>query len=91
MVAELNAYHARPGATFFSAPPPIDDFDRFYRHYIDDTNLALDFFHYSDEMRQMIRACLRFKAEHNLARMGLLKDPVFRAEPPEAGREVVLA
>lgn len=67
----------------YSPPPPISDFDRFYRHYIDDTNLDLDFFHYSQEMRQMIRACLKFKAEHNLSRMGLLKDPVFRAGPTE--------
>jgi radical SAM superfamily enzyme YgiQ (UPF0313 family) len=58
-------------------PPPIDDFDRFYRHYIDDANLELDFFHYSPEMKQLIRECLRFKGEHNLRHMGLLKDPVF--------------
>jgi radical SAM superfamily enzyme YgiQ (UPF0313 family) len=63
----------------YDAPPPVDDFDRFYRHYIDDANLELDFFRYTDEMRAMIRTCLRFKAEHNLARMGLLKDPVFHA------------
>ena len=61
----------------YSAPPPIDDFDRFYRHYIDDANLQLDFFHYSEEMRQMIRACLRFKGEHNLRKMGFLQDPVY--------------
>jgi radical SAM superfamily enzyme YgiQ (UPF0313 family) len=57
--------------------PPIDDFDRFYRHYIDDANLELDFFHYSAEMKQLVRECLKFKGEHNLKRMGLLKDPVF--------------
>jgi len=67
----------------YSPPPPISDFERFYRHYIDDTNLELDFFHYTDEMRGLIRECLRFKAEHNLSRIGLLKDPVFRAAPPE--------
>jgi hypothetical protein len=61
----------------------MDDFDRFYRHYIDDTNLELDFFRYTGEMRSMIRACMKFKAEHNLARMGLLKDPVFRSGPTE--------
>jgi hypothetical protein len=26
---------------------------------------------------------MKFKAEHNLARMGLLKDPVYRAGSPE--------
>jgi hypothetical protein len=67
----------------YSPSPPIDDFDRFYRHYIDDTNLDLDFFHYSDEMKSLIRACMKFKAEHNLARMGLMKDPVFRSGPTE--------
>lgn len=67
----------------YSAPPPMDDFDRFYRHYIDDANLELDFFDYTPELRGLIRECLRFKAEHNLSRMGLLKDPVFRAGPTE--------
>jgi len=62
----------------YSPPPPMDDFDRFYRHYIHDRNLDLDFFHYSDDMREMMRACMRFKADHNLRRMGLLCDPVFR-------------
>ena len=32
-------------------------------------------------MRELIRACLRFKGEHNLRRMGLLPDPVFHPEP----------
>jgi radical SAM superfamily enzyme YgiQ (UPF0313 family) len=67
----------------YSPPPPVTDFDRFYRHYIDDANLELDFFHYSEEMRSLIRECLRFKGEHNLTRMGLLKDPVYRAGAPE--------
>ncbi len=61
--------------------PPVTDSDRFYRHYIDDANLELDFFHYTPELRALIHACLRFKAEHNLSRMGLLRDPVFRAGP----------
>jgi anaerobic magnesium-protoporphyrin IX monomethyl ester cyclase len=74
----LSEDHAR-----YDAPPPVDDFDRFYRHYVDDANLELDFFRYSPEMRALIRACLRFKAEHNLRMMGLLADPVFRAAPPE--------
>jgi radical SAM superfamily enzyme YgiQ (UPF0313 family) len=65
----------------YEAPPPIDDFDRFYRHYIDDANLELDFFRYSSEMRDRMRECMRYKAEHNLRRMGLLVDPVFRPSP----------
>lgn len=65
----------------YAAPPPIDDFDRFYRHYIDDRNLELDFFHYDHTIREVIQACLRFKAEHNLRQMGLLRDPVFRPVP----------
>lgn len=65
----------------YSPPPPMSDFDRFYRHYIDDSNLALDFFHYSDEMKSLIRDCLKFKAEHNLRQMGLLRDPVFSPAP----------
>ncbi|MBI1757077.1 MAG: B12-binding domain-containing radical SAM protein [Fimbriimonas ginsengisoli] len=75
----------REECSHYSKPPPIDDFDRFYRHYIDDTNLELDFFHYSNEMRAMIKECLRFKGEHNLAKMGLMRDPVFRPEPALAG------
>jgi len=83
-------YHAQYGFTDwwlreecsrYEAPPPVGDFDRFYRHYIDDANLELDFFRYSDEMRDMIRECMRFKGEHNLRMMGLLKDPVFRPAP----------
>ena len=64
--------------------PSIDDVERFSRHYADDTNLSLDFFHYSDEMRTLIRACLRFKADHNLRAMGLLKDPIFHPVPARA-------
>jgi anaerobic magnesium-protoporphyrin IX monomethyl ester cyclase len=65
----------------YEAPPPVTDADRFYRHYIDDRNLDLDFFGYSDGMRDLIRECLRFKAEHNLKGMGLLADPIHRPEP----------
>jgi radical SAM superfamily enzyme YgiQ (UPF0313 family) len=68
----------REACSRYEAPPPVDDFDRFYRHYIDDANLELDFFHYSQEMREGIRECMRYKGEHNLRRMGLLKDPVYR-------------
>ncbi|MEO8595655.1 MAG: radical SAM protein [Candidatus Solibacter sp.] len=62
----------------YHAAPPVEDFDRFYRHYIDDANLELDFFRYSDEVRAMIRECLRYKGEHNLQRMGLLRDPLYQ-------------
>ena len=60
------------------------DVPAFRRHYVDDANLELDFFRYSDEQRELIRACLRFKGEHNLRRMGLLADPVFHPEPVRA-------
>jgi hypothetical protein len=87
-----DEYHARYGFedwwlredhSRYRAAPPVTDFDRFYRHYIDDANLELDFFRYTPELRALIRACLKFKAEHNLARMGLLADPVFRSGPTE--------
>jgi radical SAM superfamily enzyme YgiQ (UPF0313 family) len=65
----------------YCPPPPITEFDRFYRHYIDDANLELNFFAYSDRVRDLIRQCLKYKAEHNLSRMGLLRDPVYRPEP----------
>lgn len=74
-------YHQRYGFTQwwlrsdysrYAPPPPPDDLDRYYRYYIDDANLELDFFRYSPEMRRLIRDCLRFKAEHNLERMGLM-------------------
>jgi radical SAM superfamily enzyme YgiQ (UPF0313 family) len=61
--------------------PPMSDVPAFRRHYVDDANLELDFFRYSPEHRELIRACLRFKGEHNLRRMGLLEDPVFHPEP----------
>ncbi len=69
----LREDHAR-----FSAPPPVEDVEAFRRWYIDDANLELDFFRYSEPMRELMRECMRYKAEHNLARMGLLDDPVFR-------------
>jgi radical SAM superfamily enzyme YgiQ (UPF0313 family) len=62
----------RPEYSRYSPPPPIEDSGRYYRYYIDDANLELDFFHYNPETRPWIRECLRFKAEHNLERMGLL-------------------
>jgi radical SAM superfamily enzyme YgiQ (UPF0313 family) len=57
----------------YTPPPPIEDSARFYRYYIDDANLELDFFRYGREIRDLIRAGLRFKAEHNLKAMGLHK------------------
>ena len=71
----------REDHSHYSPPPPMDDFDRFYRHYIDDANLDLDFFHYVPGMVAMMRECMRFKGEHNLRKMGLLHDPVFRPSP----------
>jgi radical SAM superfamily enzyme YgiQ (UPF0313 family) len=62
----------RPDYSRYAGPPPLEDFERYYRYYIDDANLELDFFHYSSDMKALIRECLRFKAEHNLERMGLL-------------------
>lgn len=54
----------------YTVPPSTADFDRFRQFYIDDANLDLDFFRYSDEMRVMIRESLRYKAEHNLRKCG---------------------
>ncbi len=62
----------RPDYSRYCPPPPIEDSERYYRYYIDDANLELDFFHYDGAMRSGIRDCLRFKAEHNLKGMGLL-------------------
>ena len=68
----------RESYSHYAEFPPVDDFDRFYRHYIDDANLELDFFRYTPAVREAIREALRFKGEHNLRRMGLLVDPVYR-------------
>lgn len=62
----------------FTPAPPVEDFERYYRYYTDDQNLKLDFFDYSDDVRALIREGLRFKAEHNLQRMGLLDDELYR-------------
>jgi len=64
----------------YTAPPPIEDREAFYNYYTDDTNLELDFFRYRAGMRDLIRECLRFKAEHNLKAMGMLPEPVFRPD-----------
>jgi len=64
----------RPTHARFDAPPPIADRERYRRHYVDDATLALDFFHYDEPMRAAIREALRWKGEHNLRRLGLLRD-----------------
>ena len=35
-------------------------------------------------MRIMFRECLRYKGEHNLRRMGLLRDPLYEPIPVES-------
>jgi len=42
--------------------PPVDDFEQFHRHYLDDVNLGLDFSHYSMEVQAMIRGYLLTRA-----------------------------
>lgn len=58
----------------YTAAPDIEDREAFHRYYIDDSNLALDFFKYDAATTDLIRSCLRFKAEHNLAGMGFFDD-----------------
>jgi radical SAM superfamily enzyme YgiQ (UPF0313 family) len=58
-----------------------DDAYYYRRQYIDDANLELDFFRYSEEHRALIRECLRFKGEHNLRRMGIHPEAAIVAEP----------
>jgi anaerobic magnesium-protoporphyrin IX monomethyl ester cyclase len=67
----------RPEYARYSPAPPLEDREAFYRYYTDDANLDLDFFRYSKEMRELIRECLRYKAEHNLKAMGILPNPVY--------------
>jgi len=50
--------------------PSLDDKEAWHRWYIDDATLELDFFHYRDEMKDLMREGLRKKAEHNLRMMG---------------------
>ena len=71
----------RESHSHYTGYPSVTDFERFYRHYIDDANLELDFFRYSPTVREGIHEALRYKAEHNLRRMGLLCDPVYRPVP----------
>jgi anaerobic magnesium-protoporphyrin IX monomethyl ester cyclase len=71
----------REAYSHYEPMPPVSDFERFYRHYIDDRNLELNFFHYSEAHREAIRTALKYKAEHNLRMMGVLRQPVFDPEP----------
>jgi len=71
----FSEWWLKPEYSAFPAPPR-NELDRTYRRYIDDANLELDFFRYSEEMKHLIGECLRFKGEHNLRKMGLLPDPV---------------
>lgn len=59
----------------YTVPPYPEDLDKFREFYRDDANLELDFFRYSDEMRVMIRECLRYKGEHNLRKFGCGDSP----------------
>ncbi len=52
------------------AQPDARNFEEFSRSYACDPALELDFFRYTADTRAMIRACLEFKANHNLRRMG---------------------
>ncbi|MCB9665801.1 MAG: B12-binding domain-containing radical SAM protein [Alphaproteobacteria bacterium] len=72
-------HHARFGFTdwwldpryaAYAPPPPMRDREAWHRWYVDDATLELDFFHYDDARRDLIREALRFKAEHNLRAMG---------------------
>lgn len=62
----------RPESARYTAAPQPEDEERYRRYYMDDATLDLDFFNYTEETRALIRQCLRFKAEHNLRRMGLM-------------------
>jgi anaerobic magnesium-protoporphyrin IX monomethyl ester cyclase len=55
----------------FSDPEDLLDYQE------TDPTLALDFFHYSDEVRTAVEACVRFKAEHNRARIRRLQQGLF--------------
>lgn len=49
-----------------------------------DPTLDLDFFHYSDPVREAIAACVRFKALHNRARLTRAAPPRHHPEPAGA-------
>jgi SAM-dependent methyltransferase len=65
----------------YTAFPPVTDVERFHRHYIDDANLELDFFRYGSGTRDLIRACLKIKGEHNLRKIGLFRDSAIQSPP----------
>lgn len=65
----------------YEPAPPVSDVAAFSRHYAGDATLELDFFAYDAATRALIVECLRFKARHNLRRMGLLRDARFAPEP----------
>jgi anaerobic magnesium-protoporphyrin IX monomethyl ester cyclase len=69
---DFTNWWLRPDYSHYTPPPPLEDADRYYRYYIDDGNLELGFFRYDIATKLSIRECLRFKAEHNLQRMGLM-------------------
>ena len=75
------AASGRRSARSRAEPPPDLDADYYRRQYIDDANLDLDFFRYTDAHRELIRECLRFKGEHNLRRMNLTPEAAVVAEP----------
>lgn len=68
--------------------PDPDGSERFRRAYVSDANLELDFFRYSPDTRAAIVECLRFKGDHNLKAMGLLRDPLFAPQPERAPADV---
>jgi anaerobic magnesium-protoporphyrin IX monomethyl ester cyclase len=53
----------------YPARPESLSFEEFSRSSACDPALELDFFRYTEETRTMIRACLEFKAAHNLRRI----------------------
>ncbi len=69
----------------FSPAPPMAEREAWHRHYTSDATLELDFFGYDPVRRELMEEALRFKAEHNLDRLGLLEDPVHRPRPAELG------
>jgi len=56
-------------------PPPPYNTEAYYQYYREDRTLDLDFFHYTEEVRGLIQAALRFKADHNLKNMTRSSDP----------------
>lgn len=71
----------REDHSHYTKLPDADGSERFRRAYVSDTNLELDFFRYDGATRAAITECLRFKGEHNLKAMGLLRDPLYAAQP----------